>query len=300
MKTIVRVFFAVALLYVAAPVAILAQQSPVPDVPPIFDGARVFWAYFVVGGSDRVDSQGRTLDGYEFTFAEKNKCDLYSRVRAYWWDAKGERFPVRSPQLDPTEGSLGVMSRLPSIVFWIPEDYVYEVTFFLPGALRTGLVRFEIEPDLNAENSTGQGVCVEVALLIREKRDGKVIQEAKITPMTPIVEARFSAVSLRPENEVPSDTGVALGNPNAVPLDVEITLRDLNIKTTVTIPPMGQVAKFIREIFAIGSSGEFTDTAIVRVVKKKDQENPLGITVVPMLVRGESFKAVPLDPPEQK
>jgi hypothetical protein len=87
-------------------------------------------------------------------------------------------------------------------------------------------------------------------------------------------------------------TGVALSNPNTASASVTLVLRDANSnelsRSSLTIPPMGHLAKYAGEIFSGIPSGEFQG--------KMDVVSTLPLAAITLRQRGSVFTSIPVIP----
>jgi hypothetical protein len=180
------------------------------------------------------DGGGGVAGGWHTTFVLANRSTTAANATISFYDDNGNPLSLAVG---------GTQQSQTSIV--VPALGVAEVQTQGGGPLTTGWAQAQSD-----QNLTGIGIF---GLL---DGSGNSVTEVGVPASLPL-----SSMSLFAQNGATTSTGVALANPNNTAANVTLTLKDSNstplAQTSVTIPPMGHLARYAPELFAAIPPGEF-------------------------------------------
>jgi hypothetical protein len=144
------------------------------------------------------------------------------------------------------------------------------------GPLKTGWAKADTDQSLSG-----------IALFASSDGSGNFVAEAGADATVPL-----RSFSMFAEAEAGTSTGMALVNPNTVPADVTLILKDAGsneiARSSITLPPMGHLAKYSREIFAGVSSTD--GEGKIEVVSTRP------LAALTLRQRGPIFTSLPVIP----
>lgn len=210
-----------------------------------------YLAQLVVGGGTGYAGGFRLLNGYETAIRFDNNCDKPAAADVEWI-LDGSFFQLKtqlelsSHDLFDTVAGAGVLSGRST----------WETVLTLPQtAVKTGFVRV-----LNQTFGSQGQTCITVSSVIRHKTNGTIDAQAAVFPMIPANAFSFHVRLTKMSNTPPYDdveTGAAFTNPSKTETAV-VTLtifddigRQVGTPTSITILPMGQLARFASEFFPV-------------------------------------------------
>jgi hypothetical protein len=180
------------------------------------------------------DGGGGAAGGWRTTFVLANRSATPANATISFYDDSGSPMNLAVGGLQQSQTSVVV-----------PALGVAEVQTQGGGPLTTGWAFVQSDQNLS-------GIAIFALLDGSGNSTTEVGAPASLT---------FGSVSVFAESGANTSTGVALVNPNNIAANVTLTLKDSNstplTQTSLTIPPMGHIARYAGELFSAVPPGEF-------------------------------------------